>query len=160
MTAAWLPNEMNSHEYGDFDQYFEAVYQCFRRDFIHSRVFYKGSLVSVLPNRIEDGKHFTFWHIVGRKDLKGERKICLRRCARVPWIKPIIQNYHQPEVTKWYDPIENKFKFWLQEERHLVVLKETTRGNTLITSFPTDGGYKKSLADEFRRAKSDGHEVS
>ncbi len=123
---------------------------------------------------MEDGKEKIFWHLttreikpkkiprrkrkfypVNRKDTEGERLPDFRRCERLPWIKPLIENPLQPEVLAWdYEEGDQRIKtyVWIEKYDFVVIMKKYPDGKCrLITSFYVDNKYKR---DDFKRKYS------
>ena len=137
----WLPEELRYDDYkGDWNKFLEAVYGVFERDFKHSCPRYKGFLL-VYDSRLEAGKEMAFWHLIQRHDCRAQDRIPdLRRCERIPWPKPIIENSVDTRVSVWGKRIKREIRthIWLEALDYIVVLYEKPRVVVLVTAYCTD----------------------
>jgi hypothetical protein len=118
---------------------FEMLYSIFKRDFKDSQPLYEGRAVWFFP-QMEDGKEIIFWHMTSEKDgQSGERVPDLRRCERLPWARPMIENSRQPEILGFdyqeADGDTNTY-VWLKDDDFVVLMKRYKDGRRrLLTSF-------------------------
>ena len=136
----WLPPMALVNPWNE--QTFDALYRIFREDFIESRPIYEGHPVWIFPD-VEDGKEVIFWHLTHRLDrAAGERIPDLRRCERLPWVRPLIDNSIEPEVLAWdYEEGDGSVKtyVWLENHDFLALMKKYANGTRrLLTSFFID----------------------
>lgn len=134
----------------DFPQTVDMLYEIFSKDFIKTKTTFLGKYV-VFDNRVLDDDKYPegFWHLITRTDYKNgsERLLDLKRSKRLPWIKPIINQYSEPEIKAWYcsepskdgSKFQNVYYLWYEEGNYLVILKERKNGYFLATSFYVDG---------------------
>ena len=100
---------------------------------------YDGRVVWFFPE-MEDGKEKIFWHLTSRDDKEaGERLPDLRRCERLPWVRPMLDYHCKPEILAW-DHLEGdgtiKTYVWLENYDFIVILKKyEDGGRRLVTSF-------------------------
>jgi len=142
---------------------YEMLYTIFRRDFVDSRPNYLGYNVWHFPEK-EDGKEKLFWHLTTRENRPkplprrmrryaadisqpGGRYPDLRRCERLPWVRPLITNSRQAEVLAW-DHQEGDGDIhtyvWLKDRDFVVIMKKYRNGGRrLVTSFYVDEEYKR-----------------
>jgi hypothetical protein len=136
----WLPEPLCFG--GNWDQFINIVYAVFKRDFINTRPIYKTLPVNH-DTRIIDGREAGFWHIVQKDEpLVKERVPDLRRCERVPWPKPIIENSNDKSISVWKDerkkpgrPRQIRVLIWLEDLDYIIVLRERPREMILITAY-------------------------
>jgi hypothetical protein len=142
---------------------YKALYAIFRRDFVDSRPYYRGSEVWHFPEK-DDGKEVLFWHLTTREhkpepvprrmrryaasiSRPSGRYPDLRRCERLPWVRPMIENSLQPEVLAWdYREGDGDIHtyVWLKDRDFVVIMKKYRNGRRrLITSFYVDEDYKR-----------------
>lgn len=71
--------------------------------------------------------------------MEDERTPDLRRCERIPWIRAIIENAHNPSVQIWSNANrgDRRTSIWFDEE-YLIVLGHRKGYWQLITAFPTN----------------------
>ena len=136
---AWLGDLVELS--GDPLEYIELLYAHFTRDFIDSRPQLEG--VQVLHDGNDDnGKCACFVHITSKDDEDaGGRVVDLRRCERLCWIRPIIENSDKDEVLRW-DEVkgsQRRIFLYVAEERFLVILEERKYGYMLVTAYYVGG---------------------
>lgn len=141
MVIDWLPEIICLESFnGDWGNYVEAIYGVFRRDFVDSRPLYD-SLPVTIDGRLENGKEATFWHVThSYSNLVGERIPELRRCERVCWIRPLIENalLNSEVVLIWNEKKNKQLRtyLWLKEKDYLTVLRViNSKVAILITAF-------------------------
>jgi len=142
-TPAWLPPLMELAAYGgNWQQYIDAVYAVFYGDFIARRARYGSREILFLgyDGQLLDGKERRFWHCVTEGNIEEDRVPDLRRCERVPWMRPVIENASDVPVDVWVEDQGRKGlrpHLWVNEE-YLIVLERLWKGDfRLITTFHT-----------------------
>ena len=164
----WLPEMASVNPWTEAT--FEMLYEIFCKDIRDADLKYFGHNVWIF-REMEGGKEAIFWHLTSRKErpkkvprrkkkfLKDgqeksepERLPDLRRCERIPWIKPMIESSAEPEVTAWdYEEGDRTIKtyIWIRNRNFVVIMKKYPDGKRrLITSFYVDSQYKKN---DFKR---------
>lgn len=160
---SWLPSLFPVDQWTQ-DTY-ENLYELFCRDIRDSRLRYRQFGVWIFPD-IEDGKERIFWHLTsrmqktatiprrkqkyfeeGKKFEIKQRLPDLRRCERLPWVKPIIEHSQDSMILSW-DYCEGdgtiKTYVWLKEHDFVVIMKKyKNNSRRLITSFCVDKEYKR-----------------
>lgn len=162
----WLPQELHYADYkGDWEKFLKDVYSIFERDFKKSKSIYEGLRI-VFDSRIENGKEMAFWHLIQKEDYKAEDRVPdLRRCERIPWLKPIIEHTHESFVSLWENSRkkpkrqrQTRILLWLEELDYLVILGKRPKEIVLITAYCTDiESQRKKLIkerDEYLNAKA------
>lgn len=141
----WLPRLFDvtqwSHDTHDL------LYEIFHKDFIQNPTHYLGQRIG-FEKIIEEGKEKAFWHITTREDKEsGERFTDLRRCERLPWLKPILENAGNPEILSWeYTEGDGVIKVyvWLKDYDYVAIMKKTRKGFLiLLTAFWVEHEYMK-----------------
>lgn len=144
-----LPEKLSFDEI-EFPDLIKQLYEIFSKDFIISKTYFLGKLV-VFDDRILEGNSYPegFWHLITRKDYKaqGQRLLDLKRSKRLPWTKPIIEQYKESEIKAWHvlEPSKNGSNFnevyylWYEAGSYLVILKERKNSYFLATSFYVNG---------------------
>jgi len=152
----WLPPLVCLPDYqNDFTKYLGAVYAYFKEDFIDSKVLFEKTRISLKRHPQFQNKEYVFWHITSEGDVETERTPDIRRCERIRWIKPIIENASGPAVKQW----ENNRKgdrrvcLWLEEEDYLVVLALRKDYVLLWTAYMTNfENTRQKLQKEYKRS--------
>jgi hypothetical protein len=146
---------------------YEILYEIFCRDIRDIDLHYNGNHVWIFKE-LEDGKEKIFWHLTTRKTkpdrvprrkkrfytadqkdtMEIERLPDLRRCERLPWVKPLIEHPSDPEVLAWdYEEGDRTIRtyVWVKEYDFVVIMKSYSNGKRrLITSFYVDEQYKRN----------------
>lgn len=125
MNPEWLPLQVLLEDYGGaWNDYFDAVYKIFHEDFVLSKPIFKGKRLGLKRHPEYDGKSATFWHMISTGDNEIERVPDIRRCERIGWPKPIIDNSPCPCLKVWAEPKGNsqRIHIWFEGENYLVVL--------------------------------------
>ena len=70
--------------------------------------------------------------MISTGDVEEEREPDLRRCERIRWPKPIIENDSDPELKVWAEPRGKlqRIHIWFEAEGYLVVLDD--RGEYIL----------------------------
>ncbi len=64
-TPDWLPPLVLFHDHGgDWEVYLEALYACFRQDFIDAKPVFQGRRLGLRRHPMSYGKEATFWHMI------------------------------------------------------------------------------------------------
>ncbi|WP_086872393.1 hypothetical protein [Kosakonia pseudosacchari] len=133
------------HYKGVWDDYFEAIYEVFHQDFVLSKPVFRGKRLGLKRYPEYDGKSATFWHMISTGDQEDERVPDIRRCERIAWPKPIIDNCDEPCLKVWAEPKgkNQRIHIWFENENYLVVLDD--RGNYILpwTAFYIQEEHKK-----------------
>ena len=112
------------------------LFKIFRKDFIDNITYFMAYPV-IVPRPIKNEKYpEIFWHIISRQEQKGSRSndtrgIDYERAKRLCWIKPIIQQFRDKEITCWrakeFDRKAGKenyrYYFWYKNGKFIVILK-------------------------------------
>jgi len=124
---AWLPSLVLFVDYnGIWEVYLEAVYSFFKQDFVDSKPVFQGRRLGLKRHPVVNGKEATFWHMISEGKVEEERIPDLRRCERIRWPRPVIENSDDPKVKYWVSikRYENRIHILLEEEDYLVVLAD------------------------------------
>jgi hypothetical protein len=141
---------------GNWTEYLEALYGFFQQDFA-GRVLQFGGVRLVLKRHpIIDGKEATFWHLISEGAREADRLPDLRRCERIRWPRPIIENFHDSCIKVWENERKGEARvcLWLEENEYLVVLA-LRRGYVILwTAYPVVEDHRKAkLRKEYGAAR-------
>jgi len=165
----WLPGKANINPWTE-DTY-ELLYEIFCRDIRDYDLRYIGNNVWIFPDT-EDGKEKVFWHLTTRSskikkiprrkrkfypesqtDTETERLPDLRRCERLPWVKPLVEHPSESEVLAWnYKEGDQTIKtyVWLKDYDFVVIMKKyPNEKRRLITSFYVDTYKRKNFERKY-----------
>lgn len=136
----WLPAMVTLTDHnGKWDTFIDAIYSIFEQDFIKTECRFRKSRVGVRPQPSHDNKWFTFWHCVSEGRVEDHRTPDLRRCERIPWMRPIIEHDAEACVELWSSKKKGDKRLYLwYDEEYLVVLGKRSGYYVLITAFPTN----------------------
>ena len=124
---SWLPPLVLFSEYeGNWERYLEAIYNYFKQDFIDNRPSFRGRRLGLKKHPCEKGKEATFWHFIQEGPNEDDRIPDIRRCERIRWPKPVIENADKPVIKIWENKRKNdkRILLWLEGQEYLVVLAE------------------------------------
>lgn len=129
----WLPSLMYLRDYdGDWNRYLDAIYACFRQDFIDSKPVFQGRKLGLKRYPLSHGKEATFWHMISEGKNEDDRLPDFRRCERIRWPKPVIEHENDTSIKVWRNQRgrEERICLWLVPEDYLVVLAD--RGEYIL----------------------------
>lgn len=154
MPPEWLPSivELKSFK-GNWEHYLEHIYSIYVKDFVKSKPTFNGTLLGVKRHPQEQNKDATFWHMISDGEIERERTPDMRRCERVCWPKPIIDNHHTCGLKIWKNKrgSETRILLWLEEAEYLMVLAERKDYILFWTAYPvTQEHSKRKLQKEFQ----------
>ncbi len=140
----WLPPLVLFKDYGgDWGGYLEAVYQYFEKDFVSNKPSFQGRRLGLKKHPLTDGKEATFWHFIQEGKDEAERTPDLRRCERICWPKPIIENDESVKVWLNERRGETRVCLWHEKAEYLVILAD--RGKYILpwTAYPVMQSHRK-----------------
>ena len=98
-----LPDLILFEDYNsDWNQYEEILYYHFKVDFVDNKPKpFRGVRIGLKKYPQYKNKEATFWHFITEGDNEPERYPDLRRCERIRWPKPIIENNEHEDIKVW-----------------------------------------------------------
>ncbi len=155
----WLPPLEELKAYGgDFSRYLEAIYQIFCADFVESKPVFAGKRLGLKRHPVIQGKEATFWHMTSEGTVEADRLPDLRRCERIRWPKPIIENADDPAIKVWREPRKGSLRvhIWFCEAQYLVVLDERKNYVLPWTAYPVDKEHEQQKLERRWERYSEG----
>ncbi|QJB42956.1 hypothetical protein [Dolichospermum flos-aquae] len=153
----WLPPLVLLNDYGgNSEAYLEAVYTIFKGDFIDSKPSFKGIRFGLKRYPLLQDKEATFWHITSEGSQETERIPDFRRCERIRWLRPIIENSEDPAIKVWENDRKGNKRIclWLDSEDYLVILDKRDRYVLLWTAYlVTQPHRQRKLQKEYEAYK-------
>jgi hypothetical protein len=146
----WLPPLF--HFKGNWTLYLSALYELFEADFIEAKPRFRGRRIGLKRHPTSEGKEATFWHLIQEGPVEESRLPDLKRCERIRWPRPIIENSEDSTLRVWMNirKGEARVLLFLEEEEYLVVLAERKGYLLLWTAFLVDKPHRKrKLIKEF-----------
>lgn len=113
-----LPDKILFNDYRDWGKYVDVLYSLFKRDFIDSKP-HVGNVVFRLKYKPEfQDRAYTFYHMTHKGDVENERTPDMRRCERLPWCRPTIENADKYKLCFWEEERKGHHRvcIWLQAE--------------------------------------------
>jgi hypothetical protein len=132
-TPDWLPPLVLFHDYGgNWQAYLDAIYECFKQDFIHSKPVFQGQQLGLKRHPMTHGKEATFWHMIQEGSIEEDRIPDFRRCERIRWPRPIIEHDGNSVIKVWHNQrgSEERICLWFEQENYLVILAD--RGTYIL----------------------------
>jgi hypothetical protein len=147
----WLPATLDFDQQSNWIEVIEAAYKVFRKDFFEDTVCHFRSCPICMNEMKERGKEKSFWHLVQKTEIGkpySRRGIPdLQRAVRLPWVRPIIVNSDEPEITQW-DFYEGsgvvRTYLWLKDWDFVVIIEKLEDKYMLITAFHIDFSREKN----------------
>lgn len=142
----WLPPLVLFNDYGgNWEAYLEAVYSIFKADFIDSKPTFKGMGFNLKRHPLFQDKEATFWHVTSEGSQETERIPDFRRCERIRWLRPIIENANDPAIKVWENERkgEKRICLWLEAEEYFVVLAKREGYMLLWTAYLVKQVHRK-----------------
>lgn len=154
----WLPDLILLESFdGDWERFLGAIYEAFKTDFVTSKPIWRGRKLALKRHPMSKGKEATFWHMISEGDNEENREIDLRRCERICWPRPVIEQSEEPEIKVWKNRRkgETRICLWLESQEYLVILADR-RGYLLPwTAYPVTRSHRKRKLqkeyEEYRR---------
>lgn len=147
---SWLPELIVYNSKETFEEYYQKIYEVFRKDFIETMPTFQGKNVGLQVEPKVNGKPQTFYHMTTEEALndkqdKKERKIALDRCERIAWNKAILESSYVglkifPERRSHN---RNNIVIWFQERDYVIILRDVKTYFVFITAYPIKYGHKK-----------------
>ena len=164
MLPDWLPSPLPLAG-SSYQNDIATLHALFVRDFINSTpAVIEGCRVIVDNHTDPTWNHeytYGFTHMITRGE--NERHFDYDRAKKLPWVRAILDNYTEPEVTAfWYrKPKADRLYLWLQEHDFVVILTplvgkraSSTSDRIIVTAYNIDSGrhyeFEKMLRNAIR----------
>ncbi len=127
------------------DQLF-TMYGIFLNDFHKTPLLHKGRNITfnknVSKHPLFKGKYQGFVHLITRDSKYTDRRRYDRdRANRVHWVKHILDNWQNPEVSYFEEHNSDgdlQYFYWVQSLNFIIILREVTPNLLLVTSYCVD----------------------
>lgn len=133
--------------YREWNKYEEVLYDVFIHDFVYSKPLFEGKPVNIRKHPIVLEREQAFFHITSvdktfNPENPDDRIPDIKRCARIKWVRKIIENYLCNEgccslIKYWRELYKGRERIHLlfEEVRFLVIVEERETYNLLITAY-------------------------
>ena len=131
--SEWLPPLILLNDYnGSWDLYLAAVYAQFHKDFVESKPMFREVRLGLKRFPIEQEKESTFWHLMSEGKVEADRLPDIRRCERMGWPRPIIEQEVKRNLPVWNQPRygEARIAIGLKDFSYVLILapRQTVTG--------------------------------
>lgn len=147
VTPVWLPQLVLFNDFqGNWARYLEALYDIFVADFVANKPVFRGIRLGLKRHPVIDGKEATFWHMTSTGEQEADRIPDFRRCERLRWPKPVIENADYAQIKVWKEPRagEQRIHIWFETQSYLVVLAERRDFILPWTAYPVLESHQKA----------------
>ncbi len=151
--AIVLPDLLLLEDFGgNYPAYIEEIYKIFKRDFVSKKTKFRGEELRLKWNPIYQDKAYTFYHMTHEGKDEQNRLPDLRRCERMPWAKPAIENCDSwslkiwPQVRTGKGGTRDRLCIWLElvdEPDYMIILDIRTDYKLLWTAFVPQYPHEK-----------------
>lgn len=145
---AWLPDIFDCN--GNIEDVLRCLWAVFFRDFKQGPITLNNLLVWYNRNVGAKGYDEGFWHLIEREDKSlHARYFDPRRAERLPWLRPSIDHYVDPEIRFFeYQEFNKVYSYlWLYHLDYLAVFikRRQNFGDVyfLISAHYIDGNRKR-----------------
>lgn len=112
-----LPELILIEDYnGNYSEYIEIVYEAFKEDFVFDSPSFRGEKLRLKKHPVFDGKEYTFYHMTHKGKDEQNREPDLRRCERIKWGKPTVNNCESWKLKIWEQNRKGELRvcIWLE----------------------------------------------
>jgi len=141
---------------GDWPEYEEKLYSFFRNDFFASVLTFNGLKVITIKEPRSKGKEAGFWHITSQGKEENERTPDFKKCERIRWIRPIIENYKDSSIKVWKVQRKRQTRICLcyGDWEYVVILIKKRKYYLLLTAYPIEREHRRrKLQKEYKKYK-------
>lgn len=136
----WLPDLILFEDVqGNWGLYLDRLHARFVADFIDSKPNWPGKRVGVKRRPEYNGKSATFWHLITDGPVESERGINFRRCERIGWPRPIMDEFDEADpvdsasrILWWKETRNNEERYLLAPEDFSYLVVVADRGEYVL----------------------------
>lgn len=166
MPISWLPSLILVEDFDhDWKRYDVAVYEKFCVDLISQNPNFQLKRFSLNKTVKIDGRESVFWHLVTEGKIEKDRTIDPRRCERIGWVKPLVEEYPNTRLNIWGNVrtrsgsggVEKRILLSPVDFSYVVVLADKNSYALLITAYYLEQQNRRDkLKAEFEAWKKAG----
>ena len=144
-----LPELVCLNDYGgNYQSYIDAVYAIFERDLIVNRPKFGSNRLSLKSEPFFQQRSYSFYHFTHKGEVEVERIPDLRRCERIGWVKPTIENSEEWNLKFWEQSRNGKSRVCIQlsvedDVDYYVILDVHVRYILIWTAFVAEYEHEK-----------------
>ena len=149
-----LPELIYLNDYnGNFQSYIDAVYKIFERDLIKNCPNFGSYKLSLKKQPFFQQRAYTFYHLTHKGENEIERIPDLRRCERIGWVKPTIENTENWNLKFWEQSRKGKTRICIQlsvedDVDYFVVLDVRVNCVIIWTAFIAEYEHEKKKKEK------------
>jgi hypothetical protein len=133
---------------GNYSAYIDALHEIFVRDFVHQKTRFRGEILKLKWHPIYQEKAYTFYHITHKGEDEQNRTPDLRRCERLAWASPTIENCDKWRLKVWPQKRGNaeRICIWVElidEPDYFVILDVRKSYKLLWTAYVIEYPHEK-----------------
>ena len=162
VTTEQLPTIIRLEDYGgDYSAYIDAIYEVFRNDFIVHKAHFGGQELRMKYHPLIKDRAYTFYHMTHKGEDEANRIPDLRRCERIPWARPTVEQAQFLGLRFWEQTRKGNHRrvcIWLDTDtgdNYYVILEVRAEYVLLWTAFYGDYAHsirkKESEYNEWKR---------
>lgn len=159
MFPDWLPAQL-SFPGSNVQIDYQKLHEVYRRDFVDSPPISLGGGIVLVDTGIDpNNPSYTrgFTHLITRGD--DSRSIDYERASKLPWIRAVLENYTQPEVSAFWhmSPKGKQVYFWMPDYNFTVILRplrgaKEQDNKIIVTAFSIDRDKNYQMQRRFGNA--------
>ncbi len=137
--------------------YLECIYHIFRKQVVEAGLIFQGLPIKCRYQKPYAVKHASFWHLMSEGEIEEQRTPDFDRCARIPWIAPVIGHADDPSVVRWWKHdrattrgTKIRVVLWLFQHDYAVILEPREGCCFLITTYCVRPGQKLKFEKEWK----------
>ena len=144
-----LPKLIYLNDYnGNFQSYVNAIYAVFEYDLIKNRPKFGSCKLSLKNNPLFQQRSYTFYHLTHKGERETKRTPDFRRCERIAWAKPTIENTEKWNLKFWEQSRNGKSRICIQlsvedDVDYFVILDVRTNCVLIWTAFVAEYAHEK-----------------
>ncbi len=160
-----LPELILFEDYsGNWEKYIEAVYMVFKRDFVNVKPIFRGKRLALKRHPIFQDREYTFYHMTHEGKIEDDRTPDIRRCERIGWAKPTIENCDKWKLKVWPQIRngKNRLCIWLEmgsgEPDYIMILDDRKDyilpWTAFVLNYEHEKRKKQKEYDEYIKSRS------
>lgn len=152
-----LPDKILFSSYSNINDFGEAVYQIFKKDFVDTKPTFRGIRLGLKRRPLIEGKEYTFYHFTTKGKDENNRTPDIKRMERITFPRPMIDNSEHSYLKVWRNKRRGKKRILIfhEAERYLIILDD--RGDFILpwTAYYIEyNNRKRKLLKEYEAYKN------
>ncbi|MBU0537573.1 MAG: hypothetical protein KKG00_05325 [Bacteroidetes bacterium] len=156
----WLPDIicLEDHD-NDPEKYLGHLFSIYEKDFVNGTSLTFGGNRVLTATNIIDGKPSTFIHVTTEEQGAATRTVDLRRCERMCWIRPIIENSDLDDILIWENTrgsgkkLKKNVILFFEKGDFVIILLELKNVYYIVSAYHVRPHTKEKLLREYATNK-------